>query len=252
MGYVLALANEKGGRLVIGMSDKYPHKVVGSDFAVGKVLELEDEIYKRLHIRVHNEELYEGNNRVFVINVPSRPAGKALRFEGVPLMRTSKSLREMDDAEYFAILSEQDPDYSAKTCERLRLEDLDESAISEMRKLVASKSNNKSSLTVPTDQFISDLSLYREGKLTYAALILFARAEILTQYLRIGLGPGFGMHNDTLDHLWGGNFIIYAQARLGLELFRHLRLSVDFSLPYSLGSFPEMFTTLDANIGWVF
>ena len=183
LGYVVALANEKGGRLVLGMSDKYPHKVVGSDFAVGKVLELEDEIYKRLHIRVHNEELYEGNNRVLVINVPSRPAGKALRFEGVPLMRTSESLREMDDAEYFAILSEQDPDYSAKICERLRLEDLDESAISEMRKLVASKSNNKSSLTVPTDQFISDLSLYREGKLTYAALILFARAEILTQYL---------------------------------------------------------------------
>lgn len=183
LGYVVALANEKGGRLVLGMADKYPHKVVGSDFAVGKVLELEDEIYKRLHIRVHNEELYESNNRVLVINVPSRPVGKALRFEGVPLMRTSESLREMDDAEYFSILSEQDPDFSAKICEGLRLEDLDESAISEMRKLVASKSNNESYLTVATDQFISDLSLYREGKLTYAALILFARAEILTQYL---------------------------------------------------------------------
>ena len=48
LGYVVALANEKGGRLVLGMADAYPHKVVGSDFAEGKVGALEDEIYVRL------------------------------------------------------------------------------------------------------------------------------------------------------------------------------------------------------------
>ncbi len=32
-GYVVALANERGGRLVLGMADARPHEVVGSDFA---------------------------------------------------------------------------------------------------------------------------------------------------------------------------------------------------------------------------
>ena len=106
LGYIVALANERGGRLVLGMTDNIPHKVVGSDFAADKTGALEDEIYERLHIRVRTEELYdETQKRVLVINVPSRPIGKALRFEGVPLMRIGESLREMDDAEYFSIIS---------------------------------------------------------------------------------------------------------------------------------------------------
>ena len=33
LGYIVALANEGGGLLVLGMHDSYPHKVVGTDFA---------------------------------------------------------------------------------------------------------------------------------------------------------------------------------------------------------------------------
>ena len=83
LGYVVALTNERGGRLVLGMADARPHEVVGSDFAENETGNLEDEIYERLHIRVRTEELYdEKQRRVLVINVPSRPVGKALRFEG--------------------------------------------------------------------------------------------------------------------------------------------------------------------------
>ena len=35
LGYVVALANERGGLLVLGMEDRFPHKVCGSDFAAG-------------------------------------------------------------------------------------------------------------------------------------------------------------------------------------------------------------------------
>lgn len=110
LGYIVALANEKGGRLVLGMADKMPHTVVGSDFAQDKVGELTDEIYERLGIRIEATELYEDGKRVLVLSVPSRPIGRLLRFEGVPLMRTGESLREMSDAEIFRILSEQEPD----------------------------------------------------------------------------------------------------------------------------------------------
>ena len=40
LGYIAALANERGGRLVLGMADRVPHTVVGSNFAENKVGEL--------------------------------------------------------------------------------------------------------------------------------------------------------------------------------------------------------------------
>lgn len=158
LGYVVALANEKGGMLVLGMSDKLPHEVVGSDFAKDETGQLEDEIYKRLFIRVHCEELYDQRNRrVLIIHVPSRPIGKALRFEGVPLMRVGESLREMDDQEYFSILQEQDPDFSAKICKGLTIENLSEEAINNMREHLYEKRGNSEFLSKPIGQLLSDL-----------------------------------------------------------------------------------------------
>ena len=52
LGYVVALANERGGLLVLGMEDRFPHKVCGSDFAAGEERKLMDAIYNALGIRV--------------------------------------------------------------------------------------------------------------------------------------------------------------------------------------------------------
>lgn len=185
LGYVVALANERGGRLVLGMMDAYPHEVVGSDFAENETGNLEDEIYERLHIRVRTEELHDVmGKRVLVINVPSRPIGKALRFEGVPLMRVGESLREMDDAEYFSIISEQDPDYSARVCEGLTMEDLDDAAIEKMRELIVKKRGKKDVATMPLEQLLRDLNLItKEERLTNAALLLLGKEEAIGRYM---------------------------------------------------------------------
>ena len=183
LGYVVALANEGGGRLVLGMADKLPHEVVGTDFANGKTGALEDEIYNRLSIRVKTEELFENEKRVLIINIPSRPIGKLLKFEGVPLMRTGESLREMSDQEIFKILSEQEPDFSAKICDALKIEDLDKDAINLLKQKYAEKQNNKSFLTLPDEQILSDLELLKDGKLNYAALILLGKKESIKKYL---------------------------------------------------------------------
>lgn len=50
LGYVAALANEKGGRLVFGMKDHRPHEVVGSTFEQGNLGALEDAIYEKMQI----------------------------------------------------------------------------------------------------------------------------------------------------------------------------------------------------------
>ena len=164
LGGIVALANEKGGRLVLGMVDHMPHAVVGSDFAEKEVGELTDEIYKRLGIRIEATELYEDGKRLLVLSVPSRPVGRLLRFEGVPLMRTGESLRAMSDADIFRILSEQEPDFSAKICEGLTIEDLDKEAIAEMKTQYARKQENPLFQNYPDEQVLSDLDLLKDGK----------------------------------------------------------------------------------------
>lgn len=179
LGYVVALANEGGGKLVLGMADKAPHDVVGSDFGQGEIGALEDEIYSRLGIRVRMEELYENGSRVLVTYIPSRPVGKMLKFEGVPLMRVGESLRNMSDEEMFAILSEQEPDFSAKICEGISMADLDESAIKKMKESYARKQKNQGFLQLSTEQVLTDLKLLEDGKLNYAALVLLAKKEVI-------------------------------------------------------------------------
>lgn len=184
LGYIAALANERGGRLVLGMADRVPHTVVGSNFAENKVGELVDEIYKRLGIRVQYEELYsDEGKRVLVLIVPSRPIGRLLKFEGVPLMRTGESLREMSDAEIFRILSEQEPDFSAQICEGLTMADLDKEAIKAMKSRYADKQKNVTFRNSPDEQVLTDLELLKSGKLNYAALVLLGKSEAIRRYL---------------------------------------------------------------------
>jgi len=179
LGYVVAFANEGGGRLVLGMTDNEPHDVVGSDFAQGKIGALEDETYSRMGIRVRLEELYENGLRVLIAHIPPRPVGKMMKFEGVPLMRVGESLRNMSDEEMFAILSEQEPDFSAKVCEGISIADLDEAAIKKMKERYARKQKNPGFLQLSTEQVLTDLKLLENGKLNYAALVLLAKKEVI-------------------------------------------------------------------------
>jgi len=183
LGYVVALANEGGGLLVLGMTDKAPHQVVGSDFGEGKLGALEDEVYTRLAIRVRLEELFDEGFRVLVTQIPSRPVGKVLKYEGIPLMRTGDSLRNMSDEELFAILSEQEPDFSERICKGLALGDLDDNAIRKMMEAYSKKQDNPQFLTLPHSQVLSDLGLIKSNQVTYAALILVGKEESIKKYL---------------------------------------------------------------------
>ena len=116
LGYVIALCNEGGGRLVIGMHDNYPHRVTGTRQSQDAIGQLESDIYRDTTIRPEIYELYdEEKRRVLVIEVPSRPIGKVFKFEDVPLMRVGEELKPMSDAVYLKILQESEPDFSEKS-----------------------------------------------------------------------------------------------------------------------------------------
>lgn len=187
LGYVTALCNEGGGYLVIGMTDNYPHVVVGTNQNLGTIGELESNIYRDTEIRPIVYELYDGEikkeNRVLVIEVPSRPAGKVFKFEDVALMRVGEELKPMSDEVYLKIINEQEPDFSQQFCEDLQISDLDERAIAILKEKYATKQNNPNFKTLSNEQLLSDLDLIKNGKLTNAALILLAKREILNKKL---------------------------------------------------------------------
>ena len=199
LGYVVALANEGGGLLVFGVKEnkKLPHEIVGTTFAEGKIGDLEDEIYKRLFIRVEIEELFDDGKRVLIFHIPSRPISSTLKFEGVPLMRIGDSLRVMSDNEVFRILSERAPDFSATLCEGLTFEDLDPEAIALMKAGYAKKQKNSAFETLPDNQVFTDLELLKNGKFNYAALILLGKREALREHL-----PNAGYHRIPFKPLY--------------------------------------------------
>jgi ATP-dependent DNA helicase RecG len=183
LGYVSALANEGGGYLILGVMDDAPHEICGSTAFEGKEGKLEQDVYRDLKIRIRTQTLYEGENRVLVIEIPSRPVGKLVYFDDVPLMRVGESLTKMSDEEIFRILSENEPDFSATICKGLTFEDLDAEAIKLMKAGYAKKQKNPAFEALPDLQVLGDLGLQVNGKFNYAALILLGKREALREYL---------------------------------------------------------------------
>lgn len=183
LGYVTALCNEGGGALVLGMHDKYPHKVVGTQQNLDSIGVLESKIYNDCGIRPIIYELYENpdkrTGRVLVIQVEGRPIGKLFRFEDVPLMRVGEELKPMSDECIFQIMREHEPDFSAEYCKNLKFSDLDVEAIAILKKRYAEKQHNPNFRTLSDKQALSDLKLISGNKITYAALILVGKREVI-------------------------------------------------------------------------
>lgn len=105
IGYCAALANEGGGHLILGVTNKLPRQVVGSK-AIRNPAELEHRIFVALKIKVMIREVeYEGL-RVVVFQVPSRMRGVPIDFDGRFLMRAGESLVPMSAHQVAAILDE--------------------------------------------------------------------------------------------------------------------------------------------------
>ncbi len=183
LGYAVAFANEKGGYLVFGLKDHFPHEVCGSKAFEGREGQLEQDVHRDIGIRIETEVLHEGPNRVLVIKIPSRPIGKPLYFNDIALMRVGDGLERMSDEMYLSIIQEQEPDFSAKICEGITTDELDDAAIKKMIESYARKQNNPGFLQLSKEQVLTDLKLLVDGKLNYAALILLAKKEIIREKL---------------------------------------------------------------------
>lgn len=108
--YCVAIANEGGGHLLLGVSDKKPRQVVGSN-AFNNPVEMASKLFQAVGFRVEIEEVLHSDGRVVVFSIPSRPRGTAYAFEGSYLMRVGEELKPMSEDKLRSIFAEGQPDW---------------------------------------------------------------------------------------------------------------------------------------------
>jgi len=108
MKYCIALANEKGGQLVLGVND---NKEINGTAAFRDVGATKSKILKKLHFRVEIYEIGTEQGRVLIFDIPSRPIGTPLNHEGSYLMRSDEELVSMTPDQLQRIFSEGKPDF---------------------------------------------------------------------------------------------------------------------------------------------
>lgn len=90
--YCVALANEGGGKLILGVADKPPRPVIGTN-AFRDPVAMAEKLFQAIGFRVDIEEVQHPDGRVLVFHIPSRPRGTAYHLGGVYLMRVRTVLK---------------------------------------------------------------------------------------------------------------------------------------------------------------
>lgn len=132
--YCAAIANERGGKLILGVTNDLPRNVVGSR-AFPDLEKTKLKLLEKLHIRVDACTVSHPNGRVVVFDIPSRPLGIPIGHKGAYLMRSGESVVPMTGGQLKRIFNEATPDFSAQTCPGATVADLDLDAIERFRVL---------------------------------------------------------------------------------------------------------------------
>lgn len=180
--YCVALANEGGGKIVLGVSDLRPRNIVGTA-AFEEPGRTEAGLHNRLLHRIPVEELRLPEGRVLVVHVPGRLPGTAWQIDGRYLKRAGDDLTALGDAELRGIFGEIGPDFSAETCPGAGLGDLSETAIAIFRTRWARKTQDERKQRWTDAETLTNAELLVDGQLTYAALILFGTHQALGRWL---------------------------------------------------------------------
>jgi ATP-dependent DNA helicase RecG len=108
--YCAALANEGGGLLLLGIADKPPRAVVGTQ-AFKDPVAMAEKLFQAVGFRVDIEEVAHPDGRVLVFHIPSRPRGTAYHLDGKYLMRSGEALVPMSEDQLRRIFAEGGPDW---------------------------------------------------------------------------------------------------------------------------------------------
>lgn len=110
-----ALANDGGGKLVFGITDKRPRSVVGS-LAFDQPERTRMGLIEKLKINIDFQLLYHDEKRVLIFDVKSRPIGLPVQYDGVAWVYEGDSLVPMSEDMRRRIYEEAGTDFSGMVC----------------------------------------------------------------------------------------------------------------------------------------
>ena len=180
--YCCALANCGGGKLVLGISDKRPRTVVGSN-AFEQPERTCKGLVDKLHVRVSFQIYEHEGKRILVFEVAGRPSGLPVQADGITWWREVDSLVPMPQEILREIYAETGHDFSSDICPGATLQDLDDDAINAFRSRWTAKSGNERIKTLSAEQLLFDCGVVTDKGVTYAALVLFGTKDGLRKYL---------------------------------------------------------------------
>jgi len=108
--YCVAIANEGGGHIVLGVTDQKPRKIIGSQ-AFPDPIGMASTLFTALGFRVDIEEVSHADGRVVIFQIPSRPRGTAYDYRGTYLMRVGEELMPMSEDQLRQIFAEGQPNW---------------------------------------------------------------------------------------------------------------------------------------------
>ncbi len=186
-GYSVAIGNEGGGHLILGVKDKINKKtgrrdIVGTK-AIQNITQTKEKLYEALGRRVEIQTLKTPEGTVQVIEIPAHPVGGTFKFYNVPLMRNGENLVPMDDETLKKILTENREDFSAKLNLSANFDDLDPKLLRILKDKYILKSGNKELKEVSHKDILQKLLLVRKDKITNACLLLVGKEDSLARLI---------------------------------------------------------------------
>ena len=181
-----ALANNGGGKLVFGITDKRPRSIVGSA-AFDQPERTRMGLIEKLKVNVDFQIFNYERKRILAFDVKSRPIGLPVQYDGVAWIYEGDTLKPMPEDMRRSIYEETGGDFSGTICAGATVNDLDEIAIENFRTKWIEKSGKKQLATLSKEQLLHDCGAITDDGVTYAALILVAVIWYMFKYTELGM-----------------------------------------------------------------
>ncbi|NLF01214.1 MAG: ATP-binding protein, partial [Anaerolineales bacterium] len=160
--YCAAIANEGGGSILLGATDRRPRRVVGTQ-AFLQPERTRSSLIEQIHLGVSFSEVFHPDGRILVFHVPPRPTGVPIKAKGVYWQREADSLKPMSEDRLRAVFSEMGHDFSADICRSASINDLDLNVIEQFRRRWIAKSGNHALGALSAEQLLSDAEAIVDG-----------------------------------------------------------------------------------------
>lgn len=183
---LVAFANKDGGRLYFGVKNNGTLVGLGTvgDSNLKTLAQLytdntEPKIYPIINIEEQN------GKKLICIEIAKSPTPYHV-YKSKAYVRVGTTNRQMDQEELhrrWMDTNNNTYDFSAEICEGLSLDDLDVESLKKLQDYWANKEQSDEFREFSTEDVLKKLLLLREGKFTYASLLLCGKEEKIAQYL---------------------------------------------------------------------